>query len=53
VGKNHLGDPGVDGRIIIKWIFRSRMWGYGLDIVVQVRDTWWTLVSAVMNPRVS
>ena len=27
----HLGDPGVDGRIILRWIFRSRMWGYGLD----------------------
>jgi hypothetical protein len=21
-GKNHLGDPGVDGRIILRWIFR-------------------------------
>ena len=20
-GKNHLGDPGVDGRIIFRWIF--------------------------------
>jgi len=22
-GKNHLGDPGVDGKIILKWIFRK------------------------------
>ena len=22
-GKNHLGDPGVDGRIILRWIFRK------------------------------
>jgi hypothetical protein len=22
---DHLGDPGVDGRIILKWIFRRRM----------------------------
>ena len=22
-GKNHLEDPGVDGRIILKWIFRT------------------------------
>jgi len=22
-GKNHLGDTGVDGRIILRWIFRK------------------------------
>jgi len=27
-GKNHLGDPGVDGRIILRWIFRK--WDVGL-----------------------
>jgi len=29
--RDHLGDPGVDGRIMLRWIFRSGMWGYGLD----------------------
>jgi hypothetical protein len=29
--RDRLGDPGVDGRIILSWIFRSGMWGYGLD----------------------
>jgi hypothetical protein len=24
---NHLKDPGMDGRIIIKWIFRQQDWG--------------------------
>ena len=22
-GRDHLGDPGVDGRIILRWIFRK------------------------------
>jgi len=22
-GKNHLGDPDIDGRIILRWIFRK------------------------------
>jgi len=27
--RDHLGDPGIDGRKILRCIFR--MWGYGLD----------------------
>jgi hypothetical protein len=30
--RDHLEDPGLDGRIILRWNFSgSRMWGYGLD----------------------
>ena len=29
--RDHLGDPGVDGRIILRWIFRKWDVGYGLD----------------------
>jgi len=29
--RDHLGDPDVDGRMILRWIFRSGMWGYGMD----------------------
>jgi len=30
-GKNHLEDPGVDGRIILRWIFRKCEGAHGLD----------------------
>ena len=29
--RDHLGDPGVDGRIILRWIFRKWDVRYGLD----------------------
>ena len=29
--RDHLGDPGVDGRIILRWIFRKWDMGVGLD----------------------
>jgi hypothetical protein len=29
--RDHWGHPGVDGRIILVWMFRKWMWGYGLD----------------------
>jgi hypothetical protein len=30
-GRNHLKDPGVDGRIILKWIFERLDRGHRLD----------------------
>jgi len=30
-GKDHLKDPSVVGRIILRWSSGSGMWGYGLD----------------------
>jgi len=30
-GKIHLGDPGLDERIIVRWIFRKWDVGYGVD----------------------
>jgi hypothetical protein len=30
-GRNHLEDSGVDGRIILKWIFERLHGGQGLD----------------------
>ena len=48
-----MGDPGVDGRIILRWIFRKcNVGGMGWIDVAQDRDRWRALVSAVMNLRV-
>jgi hypothetical protein len=48
----HLGDPGVDGRIILKWTFTK--WNGGMDWLELAQDTdmWRALVNAVMNLRV-
>jgi hypothetical protein len=50
--RGHLKDLGVDGRIILKWIFKK--WDGGKDWidVAQDRDSWRALVNAVMNLRV-
>jgi hypothetical protein len=49
---DHLKDPGVDGRIILKWIFEK--WDGGMDWIdlAQGRDGRWAVVNAVMNLRV-
>ena len=51
--RHHLGDTGVEGRIILRWIFRK--WDvegtYWIDLA-QDRDRCRALVNAVMNIRV-
>jgi hypothetical protein len=44
--RDHWGDPGIDGRIILRWICRK--W----DELAQDRDRWRALVNAVMNLRI-
>ena len=52
-GKNHWGDQDVDGRIILRWIFRKweGVCGDWMELA-QDRDRWRALVSTVMNFRV-
>jgi hypothetical protein len=58
---HHWGDPGVDGRIILRWIFRK--WDVrdrqvagteGMDWIelAQDRDRWRALVNEVLNLRI-
>jgi hypothetical protein len=49
---DHLGDPSIDGRIILEWIFKK--WDEDMDWIelAQDRDRWWAVVNAVMNLRV-
>jgi hypothetical protein len=49
---DHLGDPGVDGRIILKWILKKWDGGMAWIELAQDRDRWRALVNAVMNLRV-
>jgi len=51
--RDHLEDPGVNWRIILKWIFSKWVGGGGMDWLdlAQDRDRWRELVNAVMNLR--
>jgi hypothetical protein len=48
---DHLEHPGLDGRIILKWILKK--WDGGMDWIelARDRDRWRAVVNAVMNLR--
>ena len=50
---DHLEAPGLDGRIILKWIFRKGGGSMDWIDVAQNSDRWQTLVDAAMNLWVS
>jgi hypothetical protein len=50
---DHLEDPGVDGRIILKWILKKLDGGVDWINMAQDRDRWRAVVSTVMNLRFS
>jgi hypothetical protein len=47
-----LKDPGVDGRIIFKWIFERLDGGVDWIDLAQDKDRWRALVNTVMKLRV-
>jgi hypothetical protein len=49
--RDHLGDTGIDGRIMLRWIFRSG--GMDWTELAQNRDRWRALVNVVMNLQVA
>ena len=47
--RDHLEDTRVDGRIILKWIFKTLAGGVGWIDLAQNRDRSQAVVNAVMN----
>jgi hypothetical protein len=48
-GSNHLGDTGIDQKIILKWIFKKGDGSMDWTDLAQDRNRWQALVNAVMN----
>ena len=53
VERDHLEVLGVDGRIVLQWIFKKCDGNVDCFDLTQDRDGWRALVNAVINLRVS
>ena len=51
-GRDHLENPGVDGRVILRWIFRKYDGGMDRIDLAQDSDRWWAFVNVVMNHQI-
>jgi hypothetical protein len=49
---DHLEHPDVGGKIILKWVFKTRAGGMTEICLAQNRDRWRAVVGTVMNLRV-
>jgi hypothetical protein len=49
--RDHLEDPGIDGMIILNWIFEKWL-GEGRHWIDLTQDRCWAFVNAVMNLQV-
>jgi hypothetical protein len=51
--RDHLKDRGVDGKVILKWVFRKCCGGMDWIDLAQNRNEWQAFVNGVMNNWVS
>jgi hypothetical protein len=47
--RDDLEDPDIDGRIILKWIFKKQNGGMDWVDLVQGRDRWQAVVNVVIS----
>ena len=50
--RNQFEDLGVDGRIILKWIFKKLVWMMDWIALLQGRDRWRAFVNVLMRLQV-